>query len=211
MKRFLFALMALAIFSTSAHAQAITFGEKVIPFRSTGLASGTIMPISTGQTLYADSSFTSRAGAAWGSTVNAQTDTTVWFSTADLPDFALSMGTRGTSGAVSDSFFVFNAAFVPDPSSLAFGLVGSADSVYVTFQGTNDGGQNASSVTYNQLVNPTSSNGFTRTFNTQLFNTSNPSAIGLGTFFTFRQWRFIISSDINGRYILSLKYPKLVR
>lgn len=211
MKRFLFALMALAIFSTSAHAQAITFGEKVLPFRSTGLSSGSIMPISTGQTLYADTSYTSRGGAAWGVNVTSQTDTTVWFSTADLPDFALSMGTRGTSGAVTDSFFVFNAAFVPDPSNVAFGLTCSADSVYVTFQGTNDGGQNVSSASYNQLANPSSANGFTRTFNTQLFNTSNPSAIGLATFFTFRQWRFIISSDINGRYILSLKYPKWVR
>lgn len=214
MKRFLFALMALGLLVTSAQAQSMTtIGEKVLPFRSTGVSSGTPLYGAHGSvlTLYADTSYTSRGGAAWGATVASQTDTTVWFSQADLKDFALSFTNRSSSGAVADSFYVFQMAFAPDPANTANGLTAAADSIYVTFQGTNDGGQNVSSTTYNQIANPSSGNGFTRVFNSQFFNASNPSAVGLATFLGFKQWRFIISSDVNGRYVLSLKYPKLLR
>lgn len=217
MKRFLFALMALAILATSASAQVFTFAEKVVPFRSTGLASGTVMPISTGQTLYADSSFTSRAGQAWvaapSATNFANVDTTVWFGTADLPDFGWAMTTRSPAALTTsgDSLFVFTMCFAPDPANLSHGLTAAADSIYLTLQATNDGGQNISSATENIVANPSSSNGFTRNFLSQLFNVNKPTAVTVSNFLAFKQWRFIIASDLNGRYVLSVKYPKLLR
>ena len=214
MKRTLLALAALTLLASSALAQSYGYGEKLIPFRSTG-ATGTYNynSLGSGGTIlfsYQDSSYTSRGGAAWGSTVNSQTDTTVWFSYRDFPDFTINPYLR--AGTVpADSFFVFRMAFVPAPDNAANGLTPAADSIYVTLQGTNDGGQNVTSASaYTQLVNPTSANGFTRAFYSQT-NGSNPSAIGLTTFLGFKQWRFIISSDINGRYAMTCEYPKLVK
>lgn len=215
MKRIFLALLGVILTVSIAQAQVLTIGEKVIPFRTVGAtgvypnnnlgASGVVL------NTFADSSYTSRGGAAWGTTVNSQTDTTVWFSTADLPDFCLGTVTRSSSGAVSDSFYVFKMDFTPDPSNVANGLTAAADSIYMTLQASNDGGQNITSATENIVVSPTSSNGFTRTFLSQVLNINKPSGVNVANFLNFKQIRFIISSDINGRYVLSLKYPKLLR
>lgn len=214
MKRFILSLLAMIVVASVAHGQAITFGEKVIPFRSTGAtgafnynalgANGTILYS------YQDTSWTSRGGAAWGTTVLSQTDTTVWFSTADLQDWASSMMTRAGVLNAADTLLVFQMRFVPDEANAGNGLTAAADTIYATLQGTNDGGQNVTSATWNQVANPSTGNGFTRAFYGQL-NTSNPSAIGLSTLLGFKQVRFIISSDINGRYVCSVKYPKLAK
>lgn len=208
MKRILLALLAVVGIAASAQAQSYKLGEVVIPFRSTGLASGTPLYGANAAilTLYADSSYTKRGGAAWGATVNSQTDTTVWFGTSDFPGFTQNMATRAGKLEAADTSLVFRMFFQPDPAGVAEGLTAGADTIYATLQGTNDGGQNVSSATWNQVVNPTSSNGFSRAMYSQIVGSG--SAITLSTFLQFKQWRLIISSDINGRYSMSAQYPK---
>lgn len=207
MKRFILALVAVAALASTAHAQGLTIGEKVINFRNTG--SSGMFPTSTVGIFYTDSSTTQRGGAAWGSTTASQTDTTVWFGMADLPGIDLN-AFRGTSGAVGDSVYVFQLFFTPSENNGPLGLTAAADTIYVTWQGSNDGGQNIASATWTQLVSPTSANGFSRAMNSQWMTISNPSSFTQSNFLGYKQWRMIIASDINGQYKLSLRYPRRV-
>lgn len=215
MKRFILALLAVVALASTVRAQTFPtyVGEYTVPFRATGLGFSNTVYTSSGTVsyTYSDTSWTSRGGAAWGATVNTQTDTTVWVSLSDLQDWVA--GHMRSAAAVGDSVNAFEWCFVPDPAGPSQGLTAGADTVYVTFQGTNDGGQNIFAATReDQLVNPTSSNGFTRTYNTQtmlaLFKSASMTP---SNFLQFKQFRWIISSDINGRYVLSLRYLRLRR